>query len=276
MESLFRCPICREPLTREERRYLCPRNHSFDLAAAGHTHLLPSNKMHSQNPGDDKAMAAARNRFLSGGYYAPLAWRLSELTLRYTGEAPVVYDSGCGEGYYTAELLRALQSAGRSPRMAGIDISKECLRRAAKRAREIEFAVASAYDLPFADESGDFLLNCFSPLALDEFRRVLRPGGVFAYVVPGARHLYEMKEILYDAPYENEEKETPYEGFSYLGIESVDERIHLPDPDTIRALFTMTPYFWKTPKEGRERLEAREELDVTISFRVHLFERVDS
>ena len=273
MESLFRCPICRAPLTREERRYVCPQNHSFDLAAAGHTHLLPSNKMHSLNPGDDKAMAAARNRFLSGGYYAPLARRLAELALVYTPAAPTIFDSGCGEGYYTAGILHALQADGRAPRMAGIDISKECLRRAAKRERGIEFAVASAYDLPFADESGDFLLNCFSPLALSEFRRVLKPGGVFAYVVPGARHLYEMKEILYEEPYENEEKETPYEGFSYLGIEPVDERIHLPDPETVRDLFTMTPYFWKTPREGRERLEQKPELDVTISFRVHLFRK---
>ena len=33
--------------------------------------------------------------------------------------------------------------------------------------------MASSYRLPLADGSADVLLNCFSPLALEEFRRVL-------------------------------------------------------------------------------------------------------
>lgn len=78
--------------------------------------------------------------------------------------------------------------------------------------------MASCYHLPFADETADLLLDCFSPLAIDEFRRVLKPGGHFLYVVPGADHLWELKRVLYDAPYPNEEKETPYEGFTYEAI----------------------------------------------------------
>lgn len=59
MESLLRCPLCAQPLDRQDTRYLCPRGHSFDRAAAGYVHLLPANKLHSKDPGDDKAMAAA-------------------------------------------------------------------------------------------------------------------------------------------------------------------------------------------------------------------------
>ena len=53
MTSLFRCPICGAPLTREERGYLCPARHSYDLSKEGYTHLLPANRKHSKNPGDD-------------------------------------------------------------------------------------------------------------------------------------------------------------------------------------------------------------------------------
>ena len=42
------------------------------------------------------------------------------------------------------------------------------------------------------------LLDCFSPLALEEFRRVLKPGGHFFYVVPGGDHLWELKQVLYE------------------------------------------------------------------------------
>jgi len=70
--SLLRCPLCAAPLVRLERTYACPGGHSFDISREGYVHLLPPNQMHSRLPGDDKAMAAARSRFLSGGYYAHL------------------------------------------------------------------------------------------------------------------------------------------------------------------------------------------------------------
>lgn len=273
MESLFRCPLCAAALTREEKRYACPTGHSFDRAAAGYVHLLPANKMHSKDPGDDKGMATARNRFLSGDYYAPLRDTLAELACAYAPEHVRILDAGCGEGYYSAAVFQALDRAGKAPMLAGIDLSKHALRRAAKREKAAEFAVASVYALPVADEAVHLLLNCFSPLALEEFLRVLKPGGVYFYVVPGAKHLWQLKEVLYDRPYPNEEKRTPYEGFEYLEVRAIDETIHLPDQQTISDLFQMTPYFWKTPKAGTERLTALDELDTQISFRVHVFRK---
>ena len=271
--SLFRCPVCGGPLVREERAYRCEKGHSYDLAKEGYTYLLPPNQKHSAAPGDDKGMAAARREFLSKGYYAPLLNTICSQILACSGDAPVLLDTGCGEGYYTAGIYHALRDVGKAPRMAGIDISKFILRSAAKRERGVEFAVASAYRLPLADASVDVLLNCFSPLAIEEFRRVLRPGGHFLYVVPGAEHLWEMKAILYDRPYPNEERETPYEGFTYEAIVPVDETITLQNREDIRNLFRMTPYAWKTPREGKERLAARETLTTRISFRIHIFRR---
>ena len=150
--SLFCCPLCAAPLTRGDHAYTCPGGHSFDLAAAGYVHLLPANRKHSQNPGDDKAMVAARSDFLDRGYYAPLRDALCKLALRSTGDrpAPALLDSGCGEGYYTTALFQALAREGRAPSAAGVDISKFALRRAARRLKEGEFAVASVYRLPLA------------------------------------------------------------------------------------------------------------------------------
>lgn len=273
MSTLLVCPLCRGHLTRQDGSYLCPRGHCYDISREGYTHLLPVNRKHSKAPGDDKAMSAARNAFLNKGYYAPLRDTLCGLSVELTGDAPAVLDSGCGEGYYTAAIFRALTEAGKTPCMAGVDISKSILRFAARREKAVDFAVASAYRLPVADGSVDLLVNCFSPLALEEFRRVLRPGGRFLYVVPGAKHLWEMKQVLYDAPYANEEKETPYEGFRYLSIRQVDGTVHLDCPEDIQALFGMTPYCWKTPRAGVERLHGLKELDCRIQFRVHVFEK---
>ena len=273
MNSLFCCPLCGAALTREEHAYRCPSGHSYDIAKEGHTYLLPVNKKHSLAPGDDQGMARARRDFLSKGYYAPLLNPLCHLSVSHTGPAPSVLDAGCGEGWYTAGVYRALLDAGKSPRMAGIDISKFILRSAAKREKRVEFAVASSYRLPLADGSIDLLLDCFSPLALEEFRRVLRPGGTFLYVVPAANHLWELKQVLYDRPYRNEEKEVPYEGFTLLEVVPAEAMITLPCQEDIHALFQMTPYYWKTPKEGAERLAALDSLTTRIAFHVHVFRR---
>ena len=271
--SLFRCPLCQSPLKREAQTYGCSAGHRFDTAREGYVHLLPPNRKHSALPGDNRDMVTARREFLSKGYYEPLRNTLCCQVLSHCGEKPVILDAGCGEGWYTAGLFQALAAAGRRPQMAGTDISKLALRAAARRLRAAEFAVASSYHLPLGDQTLDLLLDCFSPLALEEFRRVLKPGGIFLYAVPGPEHLWELKRLLYDRPYPNEEKRTPYAGFTYEAIVPVEDTITLCCQEDIRNLFCMTPYFWKTPRAGAARLAEAETLSVRISFRIHVFRK---
>lgn len=107
--------------------------------------------------------AAARRDFLSKGYYDPLLNTLCCQILSLSVESPVIWDVGCGEGFYTSGIFRTLAAAGKSPRMAGTDISKPILRSAAKREKGIAWAVASSFHLPAADGAADILLDCFSP-----------------------------------------------------------------------------------------------------------------
>ncbi len=271
--SLFICPICGGKLEKGEKGYVCSEGHGFDLASEGYVHLLPANRKHSKLPGDDKNMVRARNRFLSGGYYEPLRQTLAALALELAPDKPVILDSGCGEGWYTEGIYHAFENEGKAPLVAGIDISKEAVRLAAKRLKSAEFAVASAYHLPLADECADFILNCFSPLCVSEFLRVLKTGGIFVYVVPAPRHLWELKCAVYDKPYENERVSADYEGFELIKTVTVDGSIALPDRQTISDLFTMTPYFWKTPKEGSARLEKLERLETEISFDIYIYRK---
>lgn len=271
MNALFCCPLCAQPLTWEEHCCRCAAGHSFDRASEGYAHLLPANRKHSKNPGDDKQMVAARCVFLDKGYYAPLRDALCSLARRLTDGIPhpVLFDSGCGEGYYSAGLARAVPQA----LVAGIDISKFAVRRAAKRLSGGQFAVASAYRLPVADDCVHLLTNIFSPLSAHEFARVVAPGGFFVYVVPSQRHLWQMKEVLYQEPYENPVKREDYTGFVWQEVVPIRYTITLDRSEDIMALFAMTPYAWKTPREGVERLSRLARLDTEIGFDLHIYQR---
>ena len=76
--SALACPLDGDPLTPEGQTWRCPAGHSFDTARQGYVHLLPVQNKRSRDPGDSKAMVAARQRFLNAGYYQPIAEAVSK------------------------------------------------------------------------------------------------------------------------------------------------------------------------------------------------------
>lgn len=253
----------------------CPSGHCYDRAAAGYLHLLPANRMNSRLPGDNKEMVAARRAFLEAGYYAVFSDAVSQtaVSLLRERQAPVVLDAGCGEGYYTARLAEALRASGIAAAISGLDISKFAVKAAARRYRELSFAVASIFDIPVPDGCCDLVLNVFAPIVPAEFLRVLGPGGFLLIAVPGERHLFGLKEVLYDRPYLNEKTDTQYEGFAFIERIPVRSALMLEDPAQIFHLFTMTPYYWKTPAAGCARLKALTKLSTEIGFDLLLYQK---
>ena len=275
-KMIFTCPICKEKLNKQEKTYACANGHSFDIAAEGYVHLLPPNKMHSKIPGDNKQMVASRRDFLAAGFYQPFSDQLNELVRECLhAKVPVVLDAGCGEGYYTGRLYDDLKTHGFSVEVYGFDISKFAVKAAAKRYRSINFAVGSSFDIPVGSNSADCVINVFAPIVGEELNRVLKPGGFLILAVPGVRHLFGLKQILYDAPYENEYRETEYDGFLFQKRVAVQNQIVIDGNQTIMNLFAMTPYYWKTPVEGSERLRKTDTLSTQIEFDFLIYQKLE-
>ena len=266
--SVFCCPNCGKPLSREEHRMVCPVGHSFDVAKSGYVNLLLSQQTGQKHHGDDKRMVKARSTFLGKGYYDPMRQELIRQGKNAAQEGMTVLDAGCGEGYYTAELAKALREQNVRPMVAGIDISKAALQEAAKKDRETEYAVASCFHLPVAEKSVDLLLSVFAPYCGEEFQRVLKPGGQFVMVIPLENHLYGLKEAIYERPYRNEVK--PYElaGFSLEESRELRYEITLQVQGEIESLFMMTPYYYKTGAADQQKLLGREQLTTPIEFAI--------
>lgn len=273
--SGLRCPVCGGALGLWGKTLRCAKNHSYDIAKEGYVNLLPIQKRHATDPGDGKAMVAARRAFLQSGAYDPFRRALGELCVQAGHQAPHIVDAGCGEGSYDRTVLDMLTAAGQEAQLIGFDLSKPAVRLAAKLVPQAAFAVGGSFCAPVGDGWADILLNVFSPFAAAEFSRMLRPGGLLIYAVPTPRHLFGLKEVLYEKPYENPDIRTEYPGFVPAGERVVTDTITL-DNAMAQALFTMTPYYYNTPTEGAARLAACTELTTEIGFRFLLYRRAES
>ena len=260
----LRCPVCHGPLMQMGRSLRCAKGHSFDLAKEGYVNLLPIQKKHAADPGDGKEMVRARRRFLEGEWYGPFRRMLATLCCQYAPQdRPArIVDAGCGEGSYDRAVLDALQQRGE---LIGFDLSKEAVRLAARLVPQAAFAVGGSFCAPVRDGWADLLLNVFSPMAREEFLRMLRPGGYLIYAVPTPRHLYGLKQILYQTPYENPVQQTDYEGLRFVERRDVSDEITLKG-DQMQDLFAMTPYYWNTPAQGTQRLSQCTRLTTEIGF----------
>lgn len=264
---MFRCPVCKSPLQKEEKQYRCRHGHSFDIARSGYVNLLLQNKQGRH--GDDKTMVAARRAFLDKGFYQPLRDAIVQLCAQYAIKDGALADCGCGECYYTAEIAQNIPM-----RVYGIDISKFALASGARRSQNLVLAVASSRALPFADKSLNMVLNIFSPLQAEEFFRVLKPGGILLRAVPLREHLLELKQCVYEKPYENKEDDTAVAGFSLLKEQAVRYPFTLTGQTDILNLFEMTPYYYKTGRKDQAKLAELDTLTCTAAFGLLLYRRI--
>lgn len=272
MESCFCCPVCGQPLTVEPSAYHCPQGHLFDRAAKGYVNLLLPNQRNSPEPGDDRNCLRARQRFLNGGFYAPLAEQVCAWAAAHTPDAPTVLDCGCGEGYYTRSLRAALTAAGKTPRMAGFDISRSGIKMAASRNDPTEFAVASIFRIPVCSERVDLALLCFAPYCDTEITRILKPGGILMHIFPGKRHLYGLKKVLYCHPYENDEQTAQSAQLTETTRLRVNGRLLL-DGAQAADLLAMTPYAYRTDPAAMDRLQQLPQLETETEFIIQILRK---
>ncbi|MBQ2759587.1 MAG: methyltransferase domain-containing protein [Clostridia bacterium] len=261
------CPVCNAPLERVDNSYKCQSSHSFDISKEGYVNLLTSSKA-GDKTGDNKDMAKNRCKVLSAGYYELLACGLVEKikSLYTNGE---LLDICCGEGYYSAFAAEKLPGIN----VYGFDLSKEMIRLAAKRKSRAQFFVANMKKIPFADESFDVVLHLFAPFNSAEFARVLKKDGMLISVVSGERHLFGLKEVLYDNPYINDE--APPDAPEFVLSEKIKlcGKISIDSAEDILSLLKMTPYYYHTPSSGLERIEKYSSLETETEFVLFVYRK---
>jgi ubiquinone/menaquinone biosynthesis C-methylase UbiE len=108
---------------------------------------------------------------------------LARLLEGRSGSPLSALDLACGTGNY----LRVQRDAyGEAVRWRGIDASEAMLGRARTKVGDIELLIGRAESLPYEDASFDYVVTSYAfhhfedkPRALDEIRRVSKPGAAF-------------------------------------------------------------------------------------------------
>lgn len=269
--TMLQCPHCAAKMHSDEAGKTCrctgERSHCFDFSRSGYLNLTGP----KDGEGDLKDAIRARTLFLSKGYYAPLSNAINQMLNDLNAKA--VLDAGCGEGYYTNRM------AGSERAVLGIDLSRAGIDSAAKFAKQnatgVGFAVGSIFSLPVGDATCNVVTNLFAPCCEEEFDRVLKPGGYLILVGAGEEHLMGLKQVLYDNPYLNPGRGDLPTSMRHIDRQRLQYTVTVCGEDAIEALFSMTPYYWRTSQADRAKLQGLTTLKTTVDFDIFLYRKGD-
>ncbi|MGD8111192.1 23S rRNA (guanine(745)-N(1))-methyltransferase [Vibrio sp. TRT 17S01] len=269
----YQCPLCHQALRQSDKTFQCDNNHHFDLAKEGYVNLMPAHHKRSKDPGDNKEMMQARRRFLERNHYHPMRERVAQICAQYLeGTSHTLLDIGCGEGYYTDEVARVLTTKSEQSMTYGLDISKVAIRYAAKRYPSCHFSVASSHRLPFEDQSLDAILRIYAPCKAEELHRCVRNNGVVITVSPAGRHLYQLREHIYQDVRLHDEQPESIDGFVLEHEEKLSYVMQLKDGDAF-DLLQMTPFAWKATDELREQLKRPDLFECETDFMLRVYRK---
>jgi 23S rRNA (guanine745-N1)-methyltransferase len=273
--QLLTCPICNDPLEQDGTTLQCTNHHSFDISSEGYVNLL-----RKKLPGDAKEMLVARRDFLEQGHYQPLSDLMNELVYTHlpSSSPPLtILDAGCGEGYYTGRLQQSLLARDYQAQCIGLDISKDAIKMAAKRYKQALFVVANIKErLVFVDDAMQVVLNIFAPRNPAEFARILVPGGLLLVVIPGSDHLQQLRSTLHLLNIEEDKEQKVIAQFSpffdFVAASPLNYTLEFGRKEILQAVM-MTPNYWHLSQEVRERVEAMDMIETTVSFSCLMFLR---
>lgn len=270
VNRIMKCAVCGADLevTSDQKSAIChgTRRHCFDFSKDGYL-SIPSSK-----GGDSKEAVDARRSFLEKGYYYPVARAVADTVAKYTGADSVIIDAGCGEGYYTSML------SDRAACTLGFDLSKFACALAAKSAKrrgadDLLYSTASVFELPVKDGVANAVVNIFAPCAEDEYKRVLCDGGYLFVVSAGKDHLMGLKRAIYDEVYENGQRADMPTSMELLETVTARHTVNVEGNTDLEALFSMTPYYWRTSESDKAKLASINELETEIEFEINVYRK---
>jgi 23S rRNA (guanine745-N1)-methyltransferase len=228
--------------------------------------LLQPQDKRSEHPGDSADAVNARRRLLDAGFGD---FALEAMVAMLASRAPrTLLDVGCGDGWHTDSLRRALGCEA-----CGLDISPAAIERAAKSYPEVSWVVANGdRRLPFDDASFDCVASINARLRPEEFRRCVAEEGCVLVVLTAADDLVELREVIGGERVERDRTARTIDSFAPL-FRCVDQRrVATTATMTRQAIDDILASTYRGSRHSeQQRLAGVESIDITLSRDLLLF-----
>jgi 23S rRNA (guanine745-N1)-methyltransferase len=183
-------------------------------------------------------------------------------------------DAGCGERYYSDRIAAEFSESY----VFGVDLSKHAVHRASVR-RNLRggtnsfYAVSSVFTLPVKASAVSGVLSMFAPIAEEEYWRVLNEKGIVIVGAAGDKHLYDLKNAIYEDVRINELRADLPTRMKLVEKTNVTYRIFIDNNNDILKLFGMTPYKFRTSAHSIELLNSLETLETEVNVDFYVYRK---
>ncbi|WP_153915302.1 methyltransferase domain-containing protein [Shewanella sp. TC10] len=198
MNSILICPTCASKLHFHEssQGYYCDNKHHIDKNSQGYWSFVTSPKF--KGASESRQQLRSKRFLMASGIFDPLVEALSaafnDVVKDKTQANHLNYQ--CADGFY----LRSLEQNSNNTCMThwGVSEADNALFAASKNNTPANLLLSPFKKLPFADQSIDVVTLFDAQLKGKECLRVLKKDGVLLMLVPAPRHLWQLKQKVYD------------------------------------------------------------------------------
>lgn len=267
MRFEFQCPTCGLLLQQHQasQGFYCANKHHFDRSEQGYWVFTQPQR---QKPtGDSRQQVRAKRFLLESGIFSPLIDRMAMMILSLQKEELSLLDYECAEGFY----LRALSSKlaelanGVNVHYSGVADAENAIFAAAKVQTPGILCLSTSKVLPFADNSIDLVTVIDKPLKGKESVRVLKEQGVMLLVLPGPRHLWQLKEYIYPDLTEKSVQINLPSGLSIKETQTLSFNLTVSGEQAL-TLLNMTPYAWRATDKMKHDIQAKHFESLEVDF----------
>lgn len=190
--NMLACPLCRQPMSMQDKSVRCASGHCFDIARKGYLNMLrkQANDFYSAE------LFECRSTIFELGFYDAVLREIERMMGIYTSPTKqlAILDAGCGEGFWLHRMAQSGFAPANNAYRIGIDTSKGAITKACGKDPDAAWIVGDLASSPLQPQSIDVILSILSPSNYESFNTLLTPNGVVIKVLPTGDYLKELRD----------------------------------------------------------------------------------
>ncbi|MEL4428208.1 putative RNA methyltransferase [Shewanella mangrovisoli] len=254
----FQCPTCGSALMQHQasQGFYCANKHHFDKNEAGYWIFT---KPARQKPtGNSRQQVRAKRFLLESGIFSPLVEKMAAMLAPHLKADDCLLDYECADGFYLRALASALPKLTNelNVQYSGVADAENTIFAAAKAQTPATLCLSTSKVLPFADNCIDLITVVDKPLKGKECVRVLKEQGLMLQVIPGARHLWQIRECIYPELTEKTPQINLPSGLIVKEQQQLQFSLSVTGEQAL-VLLDMTPYAWRASEQVKHLIRTK-------------------